>query len=135
MSKPNSKKPPVGRMLSFDLTIPNADDVLAFYQAVIGWDVQAMAMQDAQGAYTDHILKDQEGNWLGGICHLRGVNADLPPVWLLYIQVANIEQSLEQCLAAGGQVLKRAYSEDGVLEYAVIKDPAGAILGLTPVSS
>ena len=118
-------------IISADLTVPNADEVLAFYQAVIGWETEGLTMQDEQGTYTDHVVKDGTGEWVGGICHRRGVNADLPPVWMVYVQVANIEQSLDQCLALGGQVLKRSFLDDGNLQYAVIQDPAGAILALT----
>ena len=28
---------------------------------------------------------------VSGICHARGSNADLPPVWLIYITVADLE--------------------------------------------
>lgn len=125
------KRYPVGAIISADLTVPNADALLGFYQAVIGWDSEALTMQDEQGTYADHVVKDQTGQWVGGICHQRGVNADLPPVWLVYIQVADIAKSLEQCVALGGEVLKRSYLEGGSLQYAVIKDPAGAVLALT----
>jgi hypothetical protein len=30
-------------------------------------------------------------NSVAGICHSRGENADLPPVWLIYIAVENVE--------------------------------------------
>jgi predicted enzyme related to lactoylglutathione lyase len=121
----------VGAIISADLTVPNAAEVLAFYQAVIGWGTEGLTMQDEQGTYTDHVIKDGAGQWVGGICWRRGMNADLPPVWLVYIQVTNIAQSLERCLALGGQVLKRSHLEDGSLQYAVIQDPVGAILALT----
>jgi predicted enzyme related to lactoylglutathione lyase len=62
---------------------------------------------------------------------LHGLVKPNVPVWLVYVQVADIEQSLTQ-FTLGGEVLKRAMMEDGTVIYAVIKDPAGAILGLMP---
>lgn len=131
MTDQTVKSYPVGAIISADLTVPNADDILAFYQDVIGWGAEGLTMQDEQGTYADHVVKDATEQWVGGICHQRGINADLPPVWLIYIQVADIERSLERCLTLGGQVLKRSHMEDGSLQYAVIQDPAGAILALT----
>lgn len=131
MSDGNEKLYPVGAIISADLTIGNTEQVLDFYQQVIGWEPEGLTMQDEQGDYTDYVVKDEMGNWVGGICHKRGANQDLPPVWLVYIQVADIEGSLQRCVALGGQVLKKSHLDDGSVQYAVIQDPAGAILAIT----
>lgn len=65
----------------------------------------------------------------GGICHARGVNADLPPQWLIYITVANLTASLKTCVAKGGTVLRPAKSMGGA-RMAVVRDPAGAVAAL-----
>jgi predicted enzyme related to lactoylglutathione lyase len=59
------------------------------------------------------------------------MNADLPAGWVVYIQVEDIAHSLERCQELGGEVLKKSHLKNGDLQYAVIKDPAGAILALT----
>jgi predicted enzyme related to lactoylglutathione lyase len=50
---------------------------------------------------------------------------------MVYVQVADIAVSVERCKALGGKVLKTAQMEDGTIQYAVIQDPAGAILAIT----
>ena len=57
-------------------------------------------------------------------------HADLPPQWLIYITVANVEKSAEQCVALGGKVLAgpRPMGDHG--RVAVIQDPAGAVAAL-----
>lgn len=131
MSDTTMSKPRAGAVISTDLTVANADEVLAFYKQVIGWDSEELTMEDEQGEYADYVVKDEAGNWVGGICHKRGMNADLPPQWIVYVQVANIDESLQHCEASGGEVLKKVTAEDGSVQYALIQDPAGAVLAIT----
>src|SRR5690606_18870698 len=97
----------------------------------VGWESEALEMKDEAGSYADYVVKDEAGNWVGGVCHARGVNADLPPQWIVYINVADIQQSIDACRAHGGKVLKESKFDDGTLQYALIQDPAGAVLALT----
>ncbi len=39
-------------------------------------------MEDENGQSADYNMIDNDGNPLAGICHARGVNLGLPPVWL-----------------------------------------------------
>ncbi|GAA5010739.1 VOC family protein [Actinopolymorpha pittospori] len=112
----------VGSIISADLTVPDAEKVRDFYQAVIGWQVEDFDMGD----YNDYLLKTADGDQpVGGVCHARGDNRALPPVWLVYVSVADLEQSTKTCVDLGGKVLTQ---ND---QYAVIQDPAGAILAIT----
>lgn len=122
---------PVGSIISTDLTIPDADNIKNFYKEVIGWESEDMELSDESGAYADYVMKDTMGNGVGGVCHARGMNKDLPAQWIVYINVADITESLEKCLQLGGKVLKEQKGEDGTLYYALIQDPAGAILAVT----
>jgi predicted enzyme related to lactoylglutathione lyase len=64
------------------------------------------------------------------VCHARGSNAGLPPVWLIYITVASLEESLRRCEASGGKVRIPPHSFGSQGRYAVIEDPAGAVAAL-----
>ena len=82
------------------------------------------------GGYSDYCMNaPQSGETVAGICHARGANANLPAQWLIYIIVANLEASLQQCTRLGGKVIcpVRQMGE-GIM--AVIQDPAGAVAGL-----
>src|SRR5690606_23699696 len=92
----------IGSIISTDLTVDDADSLKDFYQAVIGWDVENFNM----GNYNDYMLKSADGKELvGGICHSEGSNRNLPPVWLVYINVADLAQSARKCEELGGKVL------------------------------
>lgn len=114
-----------GRVAWLDLTVEDADTVSEFYKDVIGWDIQEFDM----GGYNDYCMNDPEtGETVAGVCHARGGNASLPPQWLMYIYVDDLDKSLEAVAAKGGKVLgdKRADGKGG--HYCLVQDPAGAYL-------
>jgi predicted enzyme related to lactoylglutathione lyase len=65
------------------------------------------------------------------VCHARGVNAGLPPVWLIYLPVGDLAESLRRVRELGGEVVVERGGEGGHA-YAVIRDPVGAYLALAP---
>ena len=119
--------PPVGSIGWFDLTVPDATAVRDFYGAVTGWTWTGLDM----GGYEDFCMNQPgDGTTVAGICHARGGNASLPPQWLLYIIVADLDASLERCRALGGEVLLGPKAMGPGKRYAVIRDPAGAASAL-----
>lgn len=82
------------------------------------------------GGYDDHCMNSPgDGETVAGICHARGPNADLPPAWLIYVNVADLNASLEACAAHGGDILAGPKAL-GRGRYAVIRDPQGAVCAL-----
>ena len=115
----------LGKIVWQDLTIENAEEVSRFYSAVAGWKASPHEMSD----YQDFNMKDAEGNIVAGICHAKGKNASLPPQWLLYTMVEDVKASAEKCRELGGEVLDGPRMMGDNL-FCVIKDPAGAVMGL-----
>lgn len=115
-----------------DLTVDNADQIREFYADVIGWEPQAISMGD----YSDYCMTpkgDEASAPVAGICHRRGSNANLPPAWIVYLTVADIDASLARVTALGGLVLAQTRNA-GSGQYAVIQDPAGAVCALYQAS-
>lgn len=122
----DAPKPVMGTIGWHDLTVPNADEVRDFYAAVVGWNTEPLDM----GGYSDYVMKSPETDaGIAGVCHARGTNANLPPQWLIYVYVPDLDASLEHCRALGGTVLVGPKSM-GESRYAVIRDPAGAAMAL-----
>ncbi len=116
----------IGEMAWLDLTVNNAEEVKDFYQEVIGWKSEAVSMGD----YDDHTMMSPESETaVAGVCHAQGCNKDLPPAWLPYFLVADVEKSVEQVLVKGGQMVTEI-KQMGDDKYAVIKDPAGAVCAI-----
>ncbi|MBN2007964.1 VOC family protein [candidate division KSB1 bacterium] len=110
-----------------DLTVPDAEKIREFYQQVVGWKNEPLDM----GGYNDHSMIPADGSDpVAGICHTRGVNTQLPPVWLIYITVDDLEASMAACQANNGTILIPPKGEKGSNRFCVIKDPAGAVAAL-----
>lgn len=105
-----------------DLTVEDAGGVRDFYKQVVGWDHSAVAM-DGYDDYAMHPIGDEAP--VSGICHARGANAEIPPAWIVYFNVEDLDVSLQACSSAGGKILSgpRTMGKD---TYCIIEDPAGA---------
>jgi len=118
---------PVGAIGWADLTVPNADAVRDFYAAVVGWAPTPLTMGD----YSDYLMQAPGAPApQAGVCHARGPNAGVPPVWLVYITVADLAASLLACRARGGEVVSGPRDAGGGAAFAIIRDPAGAVAAL-----
>jgi uncharacterized protein len=120
-----SVTPRVGTITWQDLTVEHAEKIRDFYQSVAGWKPEPQSM----GGYSDFVMSDADGVNVAGICHARGQNADLPPTWLIYITVGDLDHSLAECQRLGGSLVAAPRSYGGG-RYCVIKDPAGAVCAL-----
>ncbi|WP_246481764.1 VOC family protein [Natronogracilivirga saccharolytica] len=122
----------VGRIYWVDLTVSYAINTRNFYRQVIGWSVHEVGMEHGGEHYADYNMLDEHGRPVAGVCHARGVNVGLPPVWLIYLPVGDLEESLRRVADEDGKVLKIMKRDDEEIEYAVIEDPVGACLALCP---
>jgi predicted enzyme related to lactoylglutathione lyase len=119
--------PPVGQVGWIDLTVPNADAVRDFYADVIGWSTSPIPM----GEYNDYCMIPQGGDKpIAGVCHARGENAAMPSAWMIYIMVADLDESVRRCIERGGKVRVPERKIPGSGRFVVIEDPAGAVAGL-----
>lgn len=109
-----------------DLTVQNAVEISDFYCKVAGWTKEGINMGD----YEDFVMKDAEGNVVAGICHARGSNAEIPPFWLPYIMVEDLDASLKSTVDAGGKILGKVRKMGPNGSYCLIEDPAGAYIML-----
>jgi predicted enzyme related to lactoylglutathione lyase len=121
---------PVGCISWLDLTVTDASATRDFYRQVVGWSVQDVEMEDAGERYPDYNMLGGDGNPAAGVCHARGVNLGLPPVWMIYLPVGDLAESLRRVREGGGEVLKAIRGTDGQYAYAAVRDPVGACLAL-----
>jgi predicted enzyme related to lactoylglutathione lyase len=112
-----------GQIRWIDLTVPDAPRLRAFYEAVVGWTSSPVNM----ATHEDWCMIPEGGiEPVAGVCHATGLNEGLPPVWLIYITVADLAASMEECKARGGQIVfgPKQFGTEG--QWCVIRDPAGA---------
>lgn len=109
-----------------DLTVPDAGKLRDFYTSVVGWG----SLEVEMGGYSDFsMVAPGTGEAVAGICHARGTNENLPPQWLMYVVVEDVDRSAAKCAELGGEVIDgpRALGQG---RFCVIKDPAGAVCAL-----
>jgi predicted enzyme related to lactoylglutathione lyase len=123
MAEPNE----YGKIGWIDLTVDDATAVADFYQQVVGWQRQPVPVKDYQDWCVGPPGTD---NPVAGICHRRGDNANLPPHWLMYISIPDLDSSLASCQQLGGRVVCPPRTVGSYGRMAVIADPAGAVVAL-----
>jgi uncharacterized protein len=122
-----AKKPSnLGKVEWMDLTVEDAPKLRDFYASVVGWNTDAVPM----GNYDDFNMNlPGSTTTIAGICHARGSNAKLPAQWLMYVRVASVAASVNECESRGGKILDGP-RRLGSNRFAVIEDPAGAVMAL-----
>ena len=120
----------VGCIAWLDLTVADASAALDFYRQVVGWSVQNVDMEDGGDTYADYNMLGDDGSPAAGVCHARGVNLGLPAIWVIYLPVGDLAESLRRVQEEGGTIIKATKGGDGAYASAVIQDPVGACLAL-----
>jgi len=122
----------VGHIAWLDLTVSDASATRDFYRQVVDWSVQDVEMEDAREHYTDYNMVGADGNPAAGVCHARGVNVGLPPVWMIYLPVGDLAESVRRVREEGGKIIKTTRGTDGKYACVVVQDLVGAYLALVP---
>lgn len=121
-----SDTPQIGKIGWIDISVEDATGLRDFYQKVVGWQAEEVAMGD----YHDFAMAmPDSGEAVTGICHARGSNAELRGGWLIYIIVEDVAASADTCRANGGKVIVEPREVSGG-QFCVIEDPSGATAAL-----
>jgi hypothetical protein len=116
-----------GTIIGLDLTVPDAAPIRDFYAAVVGWEIEPFDMD----GYEDYFMKaPATGDIVAGVCYARGENADLPPMWLNYVVVEDLDASLQRCIELGGAAVSAIKEGGDGARFCVIRDPAWAMIAL-----
>ncbi|WP_410218143.1 VOC family protein [Paracoccus sp. (in: a-proteobacteria)] len=94
----------------------------AFYSRVLGWQIADAGME----GFTYHLAAHGTDRVAG----LMETADDLPPYWLVYFDVDDIDDALSRIHASGGQVHHGPDQIPGTGRFAVAADPQGAVFGL-----
>jgi uncharacterized protein len=122
----DNTKPQPGTIMWTDLTIPKAEEIRDFYQEVVGWQASEVPVGDYADFNMSAPGSDQP---VVGICHARGDNANLPPQWLIYVIVEDLDRSVEAAKRLGGSVIG-GIRDFGTDKMCVVRDPAGVATAL-----
>lgn len=115
--------PPPGHFSWYDLNTTDWEAARAFYGELFLWS-ESGVMDSPGGAYW--MFRSQAGDrTLGGMSN-RAAQMNLPPHWLCYITVGNLEATVERLTAKGGKVTNGPMEVPGGDRIVHCLDPQGA---------
>lgn len=113
-----------GSWIWYELMTPDAEASKAFYDRVVGWNIQTTHGEDTGYGF----INTADGGMTGGVLHItpdmRAHGAR--PCWIGYIGVDGVDASLAAVEAAGGKVLMPARDIEMAGRIAMVADPNGA---------
>jgi len=102
----------------------------AFYTQLLGWSAKTGG--EGANAYTE--FTPQGGSYptagMMDMAHMGPQAANIPPHWLPYFQVADVDATANKAKQQGGQVHVPPMDIPNVGRFSVIADPQGAVLAL-----
>jgi predicted enzyme related to lactoylglutathione lyase len=128
---------PPGVAAWFELVTPNPEPAKKYYADLFGWRF------DSEGTYTvitngSHsiagVLK-MEGDWedhafLEAIGQAPGEKWEVPPHWMVFLHVDDVEQVASRAESLGGRILARPDTLHTFGQFAVLRDPQNAYFSI-----
>ncbi len=123
-----------GSFIWYELMTTDIDAAKAFYDAVVGWRVDAQPSGDSDMDY--RMIVRSDGGLAGGMLQLTPEMTDggARPAWYGYVHVADVDAAVKRFEDAGGTPWMPARDMPGVGRMALVSDAEGApIYVMTPV--
>jgi predicted enzyme related to lactoylglutathione lyase len=125
----------IGTVWWVELVSADMAKAAGFYSSAIGWQTNTVALADSarppmkdEASYTLFLTHGSEV--AGGQTIELETPSKSKPMWIVYFQVANVDQAVEKAVAAGGQVLLAAYDVPAMARLAVLTDIDGTPFGV-----
>ena len=101
---------------------------VAFYRALLGWDVNDLPMGPTE-VYSMFMMRGKE---VGAACTMQADERQLgiPPHWNLYVTVADLDETAKRAAGLGAKVLAQPFDVMDAGRMAVLQDPTGAVFQL-----
>jgi predicted enzyme related to lactoylglutathione lyase len=115
-----------GTFVWHEINTPDADSAMKFYSELVGWKTKTMDMGPG-GKYT---MFANGASDVGGVVPMTGPQwKGVPPHWLIYIGVDDVDAACKKAKKLGGSV-KMEPMDIPVGRFAVLADPQGAVFAL-----
>jgi predicted enzyme related to lactoylglutathione lyase len=109
----------------YELMTTDTDAAEAFYGAVIGWTPQAFSLPGMR-----YTVMNAGETMVAGVMSLPPEAAGLPPGWVGYIGIDDVDAATERLRQAGGSVHRAPADIPDVGRFSVVADPQGAMFML-----
>lgn len=121
-----------GNWIWYELMTGDANGAKAFYDKVVGWNIQTThgggADGNAPGETPYGFISNPDGSMTGGVLHLSDdmVKQGARPCWMGYIAVDDTDAALKAIQAAGGKTVMPPRDVEMAGRIAMVADPSGA---------
>jgi uncharacterized protein len=119
--------PEVGEASWHELMTTDANAAMKFYSDVFGWKPSEALDMGAMGKYQ---MFNRPHGMIGGMMNKPPEMAHVPPNWLIYFRVPDINAAAERVKANGGKIVNGPMEVPGGDWVLVGTDPQGAAFGL-----
>lgn len=108
----------------YDVMTTDMDAAQKFYGDVVGWGVE-----DASSPGNQYILFTVDGRPVAGLMPIPedAREAGAPPCWTGYVAVDDVDETAERIVEEGGAVHRGPIEVPGIIRFAVVADPQGAV--------
>jgi len=119
---------PSGSFIWYELMSPDPDGSKAFYDAVVGWDIEPQPA----GELDYRMIRRSDGGIAGGVLRLdpemqaHGATA----AWLGYLHVEDVDAAVEAAKGDGATAIMPPWLVPGIGRMAMIADPTGGLMYL-----
>jgi uncharacterized protein len=111
----------------YDVMTTDPEAAESFYRDVVGWDVQ-----DSGASTPGYTLFTVSGRGVAGLMAIPedARKSGVPPTWMGYIHVDDVDDMATRITQEGGKLLKGPVDVPGIIRFAVVSDPqcAGFII-------
>lgn len=121
-----SEQPKTGEFCWTELATGNVQAAKDFYAKVFGWQFSDLNMGEMTYTMIQNGNKDFGGMW----SIPKDKEKHIPPHWMSYILVENLNDSLEKALKNGATIIKPSTNAGNMGLFAIITDPTGAHIAL-----
>ncbi|MEQ1648900.1 MAG: VOC family protein [Hyphomicrobiaceae bacterium] len=122
--KPNDQK---GNFVWYELMTSDLESATAFYSKVVGW-----TLSEFPGGRTRYVIANAAHGPVGGLMPIppEAKANGMPPVWVGYVGVDNVDQAAKNLKHAGGHIDRAPDDIPNVGRFAMVTDPQGAMFVL-----
>ena len=116
------------RFAWYELMTTDPKAAQAFYTNLLGWGLQDFNA----GMNEPYVMWTRSNQPLGGVMRLpeEARKMEAPPHWLAYVDVNNVDATVEQAKKLGAKVYVPSTDIPGGGRFAVLADPQGAVFGV-----
>jgi predicted enzyme related to lactoylglutathione lyase len=115
-----------GEFTWFDLSTTDIPASIAFYSKLMGWGTQTW------GGETPYAMFTRDGQGFGGVMTLAddAKKMGVPPNWMGYVAVADVDAACAKCGELGGRVYVPGTDIPDTGRFAILADPTGGVIAV-----